>query len=179
MEFEEYPLLSYSDLMLVVLKTAARGQANLRDCLSLLRQLLEVAHERPPVPEAEILRRLEAAKTYLLKALLLVPAGAAEFVITARGRQALTEHPMGVDDTVLMQFPEFREFIRRAGEPAARDDPRIGEFDEGYAAYQEGQMPADNPYEFDRIEHLAWENGWFSAYDDDARAAHGAPRNHG
>jgi hypothetical protein len=175
MEFEEYPLLSYPDLMLVVLKTAARGQAGVRDCLAALRQLLDAAHEHPPVREAEVLRRLEATRTYLLKALLLVPAGADEFAITARGRQALAEHPMGVDDTVLMQFPEFRAFIGRLGEQPEHDDPRSREFDEGYAAYQDRRMPADNPYEFDRIEHLAWENGWFTARDDaeDAGATDG------
>lgn len=171
MEFEEYPLLSYPDLMLVVLKTAARGQAGVRDCLAALRQLLDAAHEHPPVREVEILWRLEAAKTYLLKALLLVPAGADDFATTARGRQALAEHPMGVDDTVLMQYPEFRDFIGSLGARSEHDDPRSREFDEGYAAYQDGKMPADNPYEFDRIEHLAWENGWFTARDDndDAR----------
>jgi hypothetical protein len=176
MEFEEYPLLSYPDLMLVVLKTAARSQAGLPDCLAALRQLLDAAHERPPVREAEILCRLEAAKTYLLKALLLVPAGTDEFAITARGRQALTEHPMGVDDTVLMQFPEFRAFIGALDAPLEHDDPRAREFDEGYAAHQDGETPADNPYEFDRIEHLAWENGWFTARDDaeDAGADRGA-----
>jgi len=173
MEFEEYPLLSYPDLMLVVLKTAARGQASVRDCLAALRQLLDAAHEHPPVRESEILRRLEAAKTYLLKALLLVPAGTDEFAITARGRQALTEHPMGVDDTVLMQFPEFRAFIGSLGAPSEHDDPRSREFDEGHAAYQDGKLPADNPYEFDRIEHLAWENGWFAGRDDDAGADRG------
>jgi hypothetical protein len=170
METEEYPLLSYADLMLVVLKTAARGQASVRDCLATLQQLLDAAHEHPPVSEAGILGRLERAKTYLLKALLLVPAGESEFAITARGRQALAEHPMGVDDTVLMQFPEFRAFIGSLGAQAEHDDPRSREFDEGYAAYQDGQMPADNPYEFDRIEHLAWENGWFTARDDNSDA---------
>jgi len=170
MEFHDYPLLSYQDLMLTVLQTAARGRATLQECLARLRHTLAAANERPPVSAADMLQRLNAAKVYLAEAMLLTPLDGNGFAITARGRSVLAEHPMGVDDTVLMQFPEFRRFILRTSEPPSHDDPRDREYEEGYEAYCDGKPPTENPYEFDRIEHLAWENGWFTARDDDTAA---------
>jgi len=170
MEFHDYPLLSYQDLMLTVLNTAARGRTTLQDCLTQLRRTLAAAHEHPPVGAADMLQRLSAAKTYLTEAMLLTPLDGDGFAITPRGRSVLAEHPMGVDDTVLMQFPEFRRFILRTSEPSTHDDPRDREYEEGYEAYGDGKQPTENPYEFDRIEHLAWENGWFTARDDDTAA---------
>jgi hypothetical protein len=166
MEFHEYPLLSYSDLMLTILTVASGDGASIADCLDHLRRTLDKAHEHPPVSAEEMRRRLETAKHFLLAARLLRPLAGERFHISERGRRVLADNPMGVDDTVLMQFPEFRALIGRSGEPAAHDDPRPQEYEEGYEAYQAGKMPADNPYEFDRIEHLAWENGWFGARDD-------------
>jgi hypothetical protein len=167
MEFHEYPLLSYADLMLTILTVASGEPASLADCLDHLRRTLDKAHEHPPVSAEEVRRRLATAKHFLLAARLLTPLADERFHITERGRRVLADNPMGVDDTVLMQFPEFRALIKRSGEPAAHDDPRPREYEEGYEAYQDGKMPADNPYEFDCIEHLAWENGWFGARDDE------------
>jgi restriction system protein len=166
MEFHEYPLLSYADLMLTILTVASRESASLADCLDHLRHTLDRAHEHPPVSAEEMHRRLATAQHFLLAAKLLTSLEDERFRITERGRRVLADNPMGVDDTVLMQFPEFRALIGRAGEPVVHDDPRPQEYEEGYEAYQAGKLPADNPYEFDRIEHLAWENGWFGARDD-------------
>lgn len=170
MEFHDYPLLSYQDLMLTVLKTAAQGRTTLHDCLAQLRRTLVAAHEHPPVTAADMLQRLSVVKTYLTEAMLLTLLEGDDFAITPRGRSVLAEHPMGVDDTVLMQFPEFRRFILRMSEPSTHDDPRDREYEEGYEAYGDGKSLTENPYEFDRIEHLAWENGWFTARDDDTAA---------
>ena len=65
MEFHDYPLLSYQDLMLTVLQTAAQGRTTLQDCLAELRRTLAAAHEHPPVSAADMLQRLNAAKIYL------------------------------------------------------------------------------------------------------------------
>src|SRR5262245_59244193 len=86
MEFHDYPLLSYQDLMLTVLKTAARGRATLQDCLAQLRRTLAAAHEHPPVGAADMLQRLSAAKTYLTEEMLLGPLDGDGFAITPRGR---------------------------------------------------------------------------------------------
>ncbi len=42
----------------------------------------------------------------------------------------------------------------------------VGRSEEGYQAYLDGQSSVDNPYEFDTSKHLAWENGWFEARDE-------------
>ena len=48
-------------------------------------------------------------------------------------------------------------------------DPRAGGYDQGFYAYWSGQGPADNPYAPDSADHLAWENGWSEALDEDFR----------
>ena len=48
-------------------------------------------------------------------------------------------------------------------------DPRARGYDEGFNAYWSGKDPTDNPYRPDTVDHLAWENGWSEALDEDAR----------
>src|SRR3546814_4719282 len=55
--------------------------------------------------------------------------------ISRRGRRVLTDHPCGVDETVLMDFPEYRAFVHH---PRPPKEARISEYDEGYAAYSAG-----------------------------------------
>ncbi len=87
------------------------------------------------------------------------------FTITERGRQVLAEHPMGVDDSVLTQFGEFREFLRRSSPHRVPENPELVTQEEGYYAFLDDQSIVDNPYGFDTSKHLAWENGWFEAHD--------------
>lgn len=54
--------------------------------------------------------RVSWAKTYLVKAGLLVQPKRGFVEITQRGRQALLEEPGIIDDKYLMRFPEFRDF---------------------------------------------------------------------
>lgn len=179
MELKEYPLLHQVDLMLALLKVATEGRATLDDALSRLKGNLRSVGEPLPVPDSEIRGELARALDRLTQAVLLEPAGDGGFRITPRGMRTLAEHPGGVDDSVLMRFPEFRAFIDQesGGRPAGRktvftgrtDDPRIIEYDEGYAAFHDGQPLQANPYEADRVMHLAWENGWCQARDDSLR----------
>ena len=48
-------------------------------------------------------------------------------------------------------------------------DPRAGGYDQGFYAYWNGEGPADNPHPPDSVDHLAWENGWSEALDEDFR----------
>ncbi|UEM22180.1 hypothetical protein JL100_005365 [Skermanella mucosa] len=178
MELKEYPLLHQVDLMLALLKVAATGRATLDDALARLKGNLRSVGEALPVPDSEIREELARALDRLVQALLLEPVEADHFVITPRGMKTLAEHPGGVDDSVLMRFPEFRAFIdQESARPAGRkaifagrtDDPRIIEYDEGYVAFHDGQPLQANPYEADRVMHLAWENGWSQARDDALR----------
>ena len=88
------------------------------------------------------------------------------FEITERGRRVLAEHPQGIDDTVLAEFPEFRAFMHRVHPPHVPEDAQGDTHEEGHRAFQEGEDTADNPYAFDTSKHLAWENGWSEARDD-------------
>ena len=187
MELTEYPLLHEVDLMLTLLKVATEGPASIEDAAERLKRNLEsVGLVVRRCPDAEFQTYLTRARDRLLQAVLLTPLDDGRFAITPRGRQALSDHPGGIDDSVLMNFPEFRAFIEaEAGRPVKRigskdnagdDDPRIVEFDQGYAAFQQGIGLQANPYERDRVMHLAWENGWCEARDDALRGEKWADR---
>jgi restriction system protein len=169
MELSEYTLLNRPALILTVLKSAARDAVTLEDCLRHLREDLARAKERaPPVSAKDLLAHLDGLKCCLMEAALLTPAEGDRFIATKRGREVLAEHPAGIDESVLMQFPEFRAFIERSTRHPPPEDPRSDQYDEGYAAHQDGSSPVDNPYSPDTIDHLAWENGWFEARHEEA-----------
>jgi restriction system protein len=178
MELTEYPLLHEVDLMLTLLKVATEGPASIEDAAEQLKRNLQSVGEAQPVSDAELRTYLARARDRLFQAVLLTPFDDGRFAITPRGKQALSDHPDGIDDSVLMNLPEFRAFIEaEAGSPVKTigsndnggDDPRIIEFDQGYAAFQQGISLQANPYERDRVMHLAWENGWCEARDDALR----------
>jgi len=151
MEFNEHTLLNDPDLTLILLKTAARGETGIEDCVEVLRSTLERAGERPPVARTELVLHLDRVRR-----------------ITERGRNALKDHPMGLDDTVLMEFPEFREFVQETRTQPSAAGPHSRDYAEGYLAFRAGKGLADNPHAFETAEHLAWENGWFQARDEEA-----------
>jgi hypothetical protein len=169
MRFREYPLLNTPNMVVVVLKAAADGPTTLEDCVARLQALLEQADEHPPFGPREVASRLGMLIRYLTEARLLAPAGDGGFVLTERGRAALSEHPSGLDTPDLMVYPEFARYIRGFELRRAAMDPRAGGYDQGFYAYWAGEAPADNPYPSDSADHLAWENGWSEALDEDFR----------
>lgn len=166
MEFLEYPLLHYADLMLALLHAGDGKEATLDDAATMLAQELDRAHEHPPIGRDEMMARLAAARRHLVEARLLQNVGGGRFSTTARGRHALTEHPDGVDDTVLMEYREFRDYLHRRATHPAPEDCCGDFFREGYAKQQAGMPHSANPYRQDTAAHLAWENGWFAARDE-------------
>ena len=167
MEFLEHPLLNTPSLTLSLLKVAAeRDWATLEDGLAHLKGVFVQAHETPAAAVTEIVSHLQEVRRHLVAAGLLSMADDSRFTITERGRQVLAEHPMGVDDSVLTQFGEFREFLRRSGPRRTPENPELVIQEDGYYAYLDGESAVDNPYEFDTSKHLAWENGWFEARDE-------------
>jgi hypothetical protein len=106
---------------------------------------------------------------YLSEAKLLAPGPDGAFTLTERGRAALAEHPEGFDTPDLMVYPEFARYIRSLELRRGPLDPRAGGYDQGFYAYWTGDAPADNPYSPDSADHLAWENGWSEALDEDFR----------
>jgi ribosome modulation factor len=177
MTLDDRPLLNQPQLMNVVLKAAADGAASPADCLARLKAVFAAAHEAVAADDAELIDLLQGARTHLLAAGALEPAGEDRLRLTSRGRQLLAAHPAGIDDSVLMEFPEFRRFVRRAATP--KGDRRVAaaalrekEYDEGHAAFRAGRTAAENPYDQDSAQFLAWENGWFEARDEEVD--HGA-----
>jgi hypothetical protein len=167
MDLSEIPLMNRPALMLMMLKAAVDRPATLRDCRARLATELGRIHERPDVPETAIAAELEEVRKHLLAADLLAPAEGDALALTHRGRRVLAEHPLGVDETVLATFPEYRAFLRNFARRKSVDDPRLPRYDEGYAACREGRALSENPYPPDSIDHLAWENGWSEAEESD------------
>lgn len=168
LHFREFPLLNTPSLFRILLQTARHNACGLADCAQRLKSLLEMAGENPPVASEEVTRRMAALRDLLLEARLLTPAGDELFRITQRGLEALERHPGGFDTADLMEYPEFAAYIGARSSSAPSLDPHARQYDEGYEAYRAGQRPADNPYPAETIDHLAWENGWCEALDEDA-----------
>ena len=163
LEDDEPVLLHEPDLMLAILRAARQGPAGLDDAMARLHANLAAAHERPPEPGGDLRRRLEHAALLLRGADAIAPAGDGRFRLTARGARLLADHPDGVDETVLLAFPEFRAFVTALNPHRSEDDPRLPAFQTGMQAFAEGRSIADNPHAFDSVDHLAWECGWSEA----------------
>ena len=172
-ESQEQPLLHEPDLMLAVLRTGARGRATVEDCVGHLQALLRMAHEPPPDDLAELRGRLDEVQGKLRRAGLIRMAAPDGFEITERGRRVLEDHPDGVDESLLMRFPEYRAAIAGPAGGGGMSGQDLATWDAGYAAYFSGRALADNPHAADRRDHLEWENGWSQARDDALRASRG------
>ena len=168
MRFREYPLLNTPNLVALILREAAEGPTTLATCLARLQGLLDQVHEHPPFAPAEVSSRLETLVRYLTEARLLAVDGEG-IALTERGRAALVEHPAGLDTADLMAYPEFARYLRGLQLRRGPLDARATGYDQGFYAYWTGETPADNPYGSDSADHLAWENGWSEALDEDFR----------
>jgi hypothetical protein len=169
MRFREYPLLNSPNMVVTILREAQEGPATLKNVAARLQALLDQADEHPPFGPGDVASRLELLIRYLSEATLLAPGPDGAFTLTERGRAALAEHPEGFDTPDLMVYPEFARYIRSLELRRGPLDPRAGGYDQGFYASWTGDAPADNPYSPDSADHLAWENGWSEALDEDFR----------
>ena len=169
MRFREYPLLNTPNMVVIILREASEPPATLADCAARLRALLNQADEHPPFGSEDVASRLEMLIRYLFEARLLAGQADGSFSITDRGREALVAHPQGFDTADLMVYPEFARYIRGLELRRGALDPRASGYDQGFYAYWIGRTPADNPFNPDSVDHLAWENGWSEALDEDFR----------
>ncbi len=167
MTSEEQTLLHDPDLMLALLRSAGPERDAVETALARLRRLRQESGETGEVDWEEVALRLRRCARQLVAAGALEPVTGSRFRLTARGRALLAEAEGGIDETVLMRFPEYRAYVARpAGSVAA--DPRHEAFVAGLEAFRAGLPPTANPHPFDSIDHLAWENGWFTARDETA-----------
>jgi restriction system protein len=116
----------YQALMLPVLDVAAQGETSVRSCIAALADRLGLDDEErsqllPSGKQAVFDNRVHWAKTYLVQACLLEITRRAHFKLTPRGAEVLARRPTKVDNELLMQFAEFREFrVRSRSRPGER-----------------------------------------------------------
>lgn len=177
----EIPLINTANVMLATLKAAAARDATPGDCIErLMRQLVQV-HENAEAARGEIEDRVATALQELAAAGLIEALDGGSFRITPRGRRVLEEHPMGVDETILAEFREFRDSVKKLDLPL----PEIGEaaaaaplapkaYLDGYGAYLARRPVTENPHPADMNEHGAWDAGWFEALDEAIESGAGA-----
>lgn len=108
----------YQSLMLPVLRSAADGEVRIGAVVQVLADELNLSEEDrtdllPSGRQTIFSNRVHWAKTYLSKAGLVELTRRAHFRITNRGRQALAEEPVKIDNNYLGQFPEFLDFRSR------------------------------------------------------------------
>ncbi len=85
----------------------------------------EVAERLPSGRDTTLRNRVGWALTYLYRAGLLARPRRSTYRLTQRGRQALSEHPDRIDNSVLGKFEEFQEFRSRDAEPPPRPRPDL------------------------------------------------------
>ncbi|AHD03034.1 ribosome modulation factor [Leisingera methylohalidivorans] len=162
----DFPLLSTASLVALILHKAAAGPVSLDSCDAALAALFQQADEKPGLPPEELRGRLAGHLSDLETARILEPAQNGSWQLTRRGRQALRQHPEGLDQTDLARYPEFAAHLRDTAHHACGMDPRQDRFDEGFQACMKGQPFTANPYAFDNADHQAWESGWTEAQED-------------
>src|ERR1700730_8495173 len=125
------PIPDYETLMLPLLKIASDGQEHrIGEAVDQLANTFRLTDEErqqllPSGKQATFSNRVHWARTYLVQAGLLAPTKRAHFKITDRGRQALAQAPLRIDNSYLSQFPEFIQFRARTREPGAPVLPEI------------------------------------------------------
>jgi restriction system protein len=111
----------YQSLMLPVLVASSKGEVRIGSVVEeLADQLALTSEERsellPSGKQTVFSNRAHWAKSYLSKAHLVEITRRGHFQITERGQKLLENHPSHIDNRLLMQFEEFRQFRERSNE---------------------------------------------------------------
>ena len=112
---------NYKSLMLPVLKRAAAGEVKIGDVVEQLVDDLGLTQEEraqllPSGRQTTFANRVHWAKTYLKQAGLLEITRRAHFQISDRGQEVLASNPDKIDNELLGQFDEFKDFRTRRHE---------------------------------------------------------------
>lgn len=110
--------------MLPVLRAASGGEQKIGRLIAPLADALGLSAEErarllPSGRQTVFANRTHWAKTYLAKAGLIEATRHGHFQITERGSRVLESQPDFIDNALLEQFPEFREFRGRTEDAAA------------------------------------------------------------
>lgn len=120
---------NYQEFMRPILEIveAANGQeVRLRDIINQIAELFELTDEEREETltsgkQSILDNRVGWAKTYLTKSGLLESTRRAHFVITPRGKEALSDPVTKIDNSYLKQFEEFSVFQQQNKEPASNE----------------------------------------------------------
>jgi restriction system protein len=112
----------YQSLMLPVLVAASHGEVRIGSVVEDLAGHLGLSAEErsellPSGKQTVFSNRVHWAKSYLAKARLVEITRRGHFTITERGRELIATHPTQIDNKLLTQFEEFRQFRERSNEP--------------------------------------------------------------
>ena len=166
---DDFPLLSTPSLVALIMHRAEAGPVTLETCEAALADLFRQANEEPGLPPEELRQRLAGHLSDLEIARIMEPDADGKWRLTERGIAALKQHPDGLDQSDLMQYPEFAAHIRATAHHSSGMDPRETSYDLGYKARRDGQPLTANPYEFDSVDRQSWENGWMEAADEEPK----------
>ena len=111
----------YQSLMLPVLVASSKGEVRIGSVVEELADQLALTPEErsellPSGKQTVFSNRVHWAKSYLSKARLVEITRRGHFKITERGQRLLGDHPSHVDNKLLMQFEEFRQFRERSND---------------------------------------------------------------
>src|SRR5271170_832023 len=111
----------YQSLMLPVLVASSKGEVRIGFIVEELADQLALTPEErsellPSGKQTVFSNRVHWAKSYLSKAHLVEITRRGHFKITERGQKLLENHPSHIDNRLLMQFEEFRQFRERSNE---------------------------------------------------------------
>ncbi len=122
----------FQTIMRPLLELASTGEVGVRDAVEAMARKFALTDEErqtllPSGKQTRIVNRTTWAKSYLLRAGLLVPVRRGVFTISQRGREVLGSGPARLTIRYLEQFPEFEGFRDRrkdgsevpTGSPAA------------------------------------------------------------
>ena len=115
---DEMPIPDYQSLMLPVLAASSEGEVSIGSVVERLAdQLGLTSQERsellPSGKQTVFSNRVHWAKSYLSKARFVELPRRGHFTITPRGRTVLESRPAYIDNKLLAQFEEFRQFRER------------------------------------------------------------------
>ena len=116
----------YQTLMRPVLRCAADGEVRISDVVNELADEFELSDDEraellPSGKQATFANRVNWAKSYLKQAVLVKATRRAHFVITDRGRAALGNPDVQINNAYLQQFDEYQEFRKRTKEISSSD----------------------------------------------------------
>jgi restriction system protein len=122
------PIPDYQAFMLPTLRFAADRERTIRECAEFAANEFALTPEEreellPSGRQTTLQNRVHWAVTYMVQGGLLERPRRGVIVATARGRQALQDHPERVDNNVLAQFPEFQAFRKRSREITSDEEP--------------------------------------------------------